>query len=217
MDPNTFTHAVFLYLMNVIFMIAGIFLNSVVIISLRRSSQLRKKLCYFMILPLSCFDLAVVAIGHPILIYYTILFSMDTHSQAEKKWIWMQVILSNLAVFSMSALLTLGVERFLALKYPFFHQTAITRKRLTLFLTFLVVITVTLSSLKSLDETIFGSLLMVFILIFLFVFIYLNYTTYIIAKSKSKQKSIVSMHGHQDIKAQKLNLKQIFTCLIALG
>ena len=56
-------------------MVAGIFLNSVVIISLWRSSQLRKKLCYFMILVLSCFDLAVVTITHPLLIVSTIYFS----------------------------------------------------------------------------------------------------------------------------------------------
>ena len=56
---------------------------------------------------------------------------------------------------------------------------------------------------------------MVFILTFLFVFIYLNYTTYIIAKSKSK--SIRSTHGHQDMKAKKLNLKDTSTCLVAVG
>ena len=62
---------------NIIFMVAGIFLNSVVIISLWRSSQLRKKLCYFMILVLSCFDLAVVTITHPLLIVSTIYFSQE--------------------------------------------------------------------------------------------------------------------------------------------
>ena len=58
-------------------MVAGIFLNSVVIISLWRSSQLRKQLCYFMILVLSCFDLAVVTITHPLLIVSTIYFSQE--------------------------------------------------------------------------------------------------------------------------------------------
>ena len=56
-------------------MIAGIFLNYVVIISLWRSSQLRKKPCYFMILVLSCYDVAVVTISHPFLIVSTIYIS----------------------------------------------------------------------------------------------------------------------------------------------
>ena len=65
-------NVVLLCIINIIFMVAGIFLNSVVIISLWRSRQLRKKLCYFMILVLSCFDLAVVTIIHPLLITSTI-------------------------------------------------------------------------------------------------------------------------------------------------
>jgi uncharacterized membrane protein YraQ (UPF0718 family) len=59
MDPNTFINTLLLFLVNVAFMVAGIFLNVVVIISLSRSLQLRNKLCYIMILVLFCFDLAV--------------------------------------------------------------------------------------------------------------------------------------------------------------
>ena len=54
-----------LCVVNGFFTLAGIFLNSVVIISLWKSSQLRRKTCYFMILVLSCFDLGVVMVGHP--------------------------------------------------------------------------------------------------------------------------------------------------------
>ena len=79
MDPNTFINTQFLFLLNVSFMVAGIFLNAVVIISLWRSSKLRKKLCYFLIFDLSCCDLAVVAIYHPVLILSTILWSMQIY------------------------------------------------------------------------------------------------------------------------------------------
>ena len=65
MDQNTFINAVFVCLVNASFMVAGIILNAVVMVSLWKSSQLRKKPCYFMILVVSCFDLAVVAITHP--------------------------------------------------------------------------------------------------------------------------------------------------------
>jgi hypothetical protein len=75
MQRSDIFSVVFLCIINVIFMVVGIFLNSVVIISLWRSSQLRKKPCYFMILVLSCFDLAVVTISHPLLIVSTIYFS----------------------------------------------------------------------------------------------------------------------------------------------
>ena len=67
-------------------MVAGIFLNSVVIISLCRSRQRRKKLCYFMILVLSCVDLAVVTITHPVpsFIASTFYFSPGEINEAHK-------------------------------------------------------------------------------------------------------------------------------------
>ena len=130
----------FLCVINKIFMVAGIFLNSVVIISLWRSPQLRKQLCYFMILVLSCFDLAVVTITHPIFIVSTIYFSqgeIDEIREDTRKSICFAVYGSSLF-----ALLTLNVERFLALTRPFFHQASVTKTRLLRFQAFWTVTTV---------------------------------------------------------------------------
>ena len=221
MDSNTFINALLLCLLNVIFMVAGIFLNCVVIISLKRSSQLRKKLCYFMILPLSCCDLAVVAINHPILISSTILWSMDTFDEDESKSMitWISIIIGNLNGYSMSALLTLSVERFLALKYPFFHQTAVTKRKLLVFLlTFFLVITVSVLSLKLLHEKKYDNgLIIVFVLLFLFLFIFLNYNMLIIAKSKRKVERCGATHDPEKSKRRKLNFKNSSTCLMAVG
>ena len=56
MDLYRLISLICLCVVNGFFTLAGIFLNSVVIISLWKSSQLRRKTCYFMILVLSCFD-----------------------------------------------------------------------------------------------------------------------------------------------------------------
>ena len=213
MDRSTFINALFLCLLNVIFMIAGIFLNSVVIISLRRSSQLRKKLCYFMILLLSCFDLAVVAINHPISIFRTILWPMNTRQDEGKLTKWIIVTVSALTGFSLSMLLTLTLERFLALKYPFFHQTAVTKKRLVCFLAFSMVITMSISSSLFFDRRIYGSALIVFVSSFFSLFIYFNYNMFIIAKGKS---TAATTHG-QESDGLKFNLKLISACSMAVG
>ena len=221
MDSNTFINALLLCLLNVIFMVAGIFLNSVVIISLKRSSQLRKKLCYFMILLLSCFDLAVVAINHPILISSTIRWSMDTSDEDESKSriTSISIIISNLNGYSMSALLTLSFERFLALRYPFFHQTAVTKRKLVLFLlTLSLVITVSVLSLKLLYEKKYDNgVITVFVLFFLILFIFLNYNMLIIAKSKRKVERCGATHDPEESKRRKLNFKKSSTCLMAVG
>jgi hypothetical protein len=92
--------------------------------------------------------------------------------------------------FSMFALLTLTIERFLALTYPFFHQTAITKKRLLLLQAFLVTTTVSVSQLVHLYEKTVDVLTAVFILFFLFVFVCLNYKMFIIAKSKRNDEKV---------------------------
>ena len=198
-------------------MVAGIFLNAVVIISLWRSSQLRKKLCYFMILVLSCFDLAVVSITHPLLILSTILWSMEIYyGEIEVTRVYTGTTLGG---FSMFALLTLTIERFLALTYPFFHQTAITKKRLLLLQAFLVTTTASVLQLAHLFEKA-DVLSAVFILFFLFVFVCLNYKIFIIAKSKRNDEKVfptrTATSSNQERKRH-LNFKNISTCSLAVG
>ena len=221
MDSSTFINALLLCLLNASFMVAGIFLNSVVIISLWRSSQLRKKLCYFMILILSCFDLAVVTFIHPVLILSTISWSMKTlHKEIDIIWSCTSFLF---AVFSMTSLLTLNIERFLALTYPFFHQTAVTKKRLVLFQAFWMIIILSLSPLVYVYEVIIRNILItVFVLVLLFLFIYLNYKIFIIAKSKRKDDrvtpaSTATASGHQERKKRKINFKNISTCCLTVA
>jgi hypothetical protein len=103
-NSDIFSAVVFLWIINIIFTVAGIFLNSVVIISLWRSSQLRKKLCYFMVLLLSCFDLAIVTITHPFLIVSTILFFPGKKSYLrEHKELYIFYFIWLLDVFSFYA------------------------------------------------------------------------------------------------------------------
>ena len=196
-------------------MVAGIFLNSVVIISLWRSSQLRKKLCYFMIFVLSCFDLAVVGSTHPLLIVSTIYFSqgeIDEIREYTRKSISFVVCGSSLY-----ALFTLNVERFLALTCPFFHQASVTKTRLLCFQAFWTVITVGISPLEyfNLKIDIFGT---VTALSLLCLFIYSNYKIFIIAKSKRADESITpTTVMDESRKTRILNLKSISTCSLAVG
>ena len=117
--------AVLLCIVNIIFTFAGTILNSVVILSLW-NSQLRKKLCYFMIFILACFDLAVVVVIHPLIIFEIISswMSLDINE------CWIDHIIYILFSFSLYALLTMTLERYVALVYPFFHHKFVTKSRL---------------------------------------------------------------------------------------
>ena len=218
MQTSDIFSVVFLCIINIIFMVAGIFLNSVVIISLWRSSQLRKKLCYFMILVLSCFDLAVVTITHPFLIVSTIYFSPEEIYEIRKHTrYYISLVLYGSSLF---ALLTLNVERFLALTRPYFHQASVTKTRLLCFQAFWTVIVVCLlPALVYFNlETILAILESVTISSLLFLFIYSNYKMCIIAKSKRADERVAPTTAmDENRKTRILNLKSISTCSLAVG
>ena len=109
-----------------------------VIISLWRSKQLRKQLCYFMILVLSCFDLVAVAIISALLILSTMLWSIGNSTSAfDHTRLSLAIHLGGCAA---------DVEcRFLFFSFPFCHQSAVTKTRITTFLVFWIIVQVTLS------------------------------------------------------------------------
>ena len=221
MDLISIINVVFLCAINASFMIGGIFLNVVVIISLWRSSQLRKKLCYFTIFILSCFDLAVVVVTHPVFILSTIVWSMDIYLE-EIRFTRVRTA-SFLGGFSMFALLTLNIERFPALTYPFFHQSSVTKKKLTILLVIFVIIEIALLPLfgyfqeKKFDDIIITA----FLIFILLIFIYINCKVFVIAKSKHKNKtgasSETSTPRQQEGNKRKINFKNISTCFLAVG
>ncbi len=130
MDQSSRTlNFIFLSSVNGLFFFIGIFLNSIVIVALLKSNQHLKSLCSFMILVLTCFDLATVVVCHPLIItsayiwwtgdydYGNIYHRVKSHS-------------STLYHFSFRALLVMNIDRFLAVTYPFFHKQNVTRRRL---------------------------------------------------------------------------------------
>ena len=220
MDLNSTINVVFLCLLNAIFMVAGIVSNYVVITSLWRSPQLRKKPCYFMILVLSCLDELAVAIVHPILISSTISWSMRTFPQElMTTWKYTSILLGASSMF---ALLTLTIERFLSVRFPIFHRTSITRKQLVLLLTFLTMTVVAMSPLLYFQAKVLGYILvLVFVLFFLFAFVFLNYKMLSVIKSKQRHGNVnetsTATPSHQERKTYKINFKNVSTCSLAVG
>ena len=65
MDFFYFVNLIFIFVVNILFFFSGICLNSLVMVGFWRSVQLRKKLCHFTIMVLSCCDLLAVLTSHP--------------------------------------------------------------------------------------------------------------------------------------------------------
>ena len=214
MSRNTSTSILLLWFFNATFMIAGTVLNSVVIISLWRSSQLRKKLCYFMILVLSCFDLGVVTITHPLQIFSAIAVNYKRFDTTQEHIRWYTSI--TLQSFLMLAVFILNIERFIALTYPYFHHRSVTKARLISLLTLLMILQISLVALSSLDLKKFTNLLAIISFVSsLLLSIYQNYKIFKIAKSKWDKETPATPRDRNRILTKK-HLKTISTCSLTV-
>jgi hypothetical protein len=173
-----------------------------------------------MIFILSCFDLAVVTVAHPVIILSTIFLSNEGRSELLEQMRYN--ISGNLYVFSTTALLILNIERLLGLTFPLFHRTSVTKERLLIlqaFSTILVSGLITSSEFINL-KTLAHSLVMVYLSNLLLLFIYFHYKIFIIAKSKFRDREIVATTptSRDEVRKQRaLNFKTISTCSLAVA
>ena len=212
MDLYSLINLICLCVVNGFFTLAGIFLNSVVIISLWRSSPLRRKTCYFMILVLSCFDLAVVMVGHPTIMLGAIiswLSDYKTALQMSKQFIIACIALQGLAL---CALLTMNIDRYLAIAHPLFHKTSVTKSRLLklmLLLQLLFLLTPISCSIPYLWK-LCKILIAVFVAILATVMLFINGRMFVIAR----QKRITSGVQRSTPSAE---AKRSYTCLVVIA
>ena len=113
---------------NIIFAIVGTILNSLVLYIFWKSTKLRSKLSYFVIMLLSSTDLAVVTVVHPLFLSQAI-----NEMNGTSNCLYRLFYLFTLYFFtgmSVSTLLILNLERYTAIIHPFWHRAKMTRPRL---------------------------------------------------------------------------------------
>ena len=197
-------------LVNGIFLFVGSFLNVVVALSIWKSSQLRKKLCYFMIFILSCCDLVVVIVLHPLAIFQYILWfikGFGAHSRPFHMFLYITNILCSCSLFG---LLTMTLERYLGLAYPIFHKTSVTKRKLVTFLLATQAFAIILNTitLKFKVNVIEQPYTLPFMSVFAFLVMILNCKMFLIAKSRHNTSS---SNGKRKI----FEYKKYYTCLLA--
>ena len=130
MESIYFINLIFIFAVNIFFFFSGICLNSLVILSFWKSAQLRKKLCYFMIMVLSCCDLLAVLTNNTLMALISIL-PLTGKLDVNARWPYISLRSTRIFVeFSLFALLVMNFDRYLAAFYPIFHRTSVTKGRL---------------------------------------------------------------------------------------
>ena len=210
MDLNVYIQLIFLCVVNIIFTFSGIVLNTLVIASIWKSSQLRKKLCHFMTMVLSCFDLVAVVTIYPGILLFLIAWLREDYDLLFKVMIYLNV--SGLFfVLSPLTLLVMNIERYLGACYPIFHHTSVTRRRLLTFLVILLIPSAVVYMISRCGVISYPIFFMISMVIFVPPFIFVNFKLFAIARKLHRERAIAAG------KRTAANFKNISTPLWAVG
>ncbi len=207
MQRSSFINMICIFILNVLFFVSGTCLNSLVILSFWRSSQLRKKLCYFTIMILSCCDLLVVLTNNPLVAVITML-QLTGKLDGYPSWAVIPLSLSSfILVISLVALFVMNFNRYLATYYPIFHRTSVTKGKLLTLFVILSILELVLELIPVKDE-----ILTLIVLIILFPpMLFINYKLFIIVR-KSRRNNGISPEMKKT-----LSLKNISSCYLAVA
>ena len=179
---------IFIFAVNVFFFFSGICLNSLVILSFWRSVQLRKKLCYFMIMVLSCCDLFAVLTNNPLMAFISMSW-LTGKLDGNAGWAHISLRSTNVFLgFSLFALLVMNFDRYLATSYPIFHRTSVTKGRLLILLAILNIVQITLT-VMSLNDFISDKVhILIGCILFFPAMLFINYKLFLVVRKSRKNK-----------------------------
>ena len=215
MEQSYFINLIFIFAVNVLFFFSELCLNSLVILIFWRSTQLQKKLCYFMVMVLSCCDLLVILTNHPLTALIAMLWLTGKLDVYHVYPSWVDISLEVATIFnglSLLALLVMNFDRYLETYYPIFHRTSATKGKLLTLLVLLIIIQLTLT-LMAINDFIFSYQvgMLIFLIILFPPMIFINYKLFAIAR-KSRRNNRISPKMKKTF-----SLKNISCCLLAVA
>lgn len=127
-SPAYYMLYVFGCVFNIVLTISAIFLNSLSIIVYWKSSQLRRKKSYFLIMVLSVNDLLVGIFGNA---FHATALVLHLNGEPEcNMYILYDLLAFPTAAMSFSTLFTLNIERYLSIVHPIYHRAKVTKGKL---------------------------------------------------------------------------------------
>ena len=203
---------IFLFVVNILFFLSGICLNSLVIISFWRSALLRKKLCYFMIMVLSCCDLLAVLTNHSLTAYIVMLRLTGEENAVEVNWVsYSDTLSTGVLGLSLLALLVMSFDRYLATYHPVYHRTSVTKGKLLTFLAISMVFLIVLVVMYFHLVLSFQVAVLIFLVVLTPLLLFMNYKLFTIARQSRGNRRITP-------ETRKLfSVKDISSCLLAVA
>ena len=204
MITTVYVELILLCVLNIIFFLSGVILNSLVIITILKSRQLRKKVCHFVVGLTSCCDFITVLVGvQNFFLRFTFWFTENDYLLA---------FIEIYGRFLSLSLLIMSIERYLGVYYPIYHRTSVTRRRLLTLLAIFTILPATLPSL-SLNQVIsYPMAVGILLTIYVAPFIFFNYKLFKISRKFRRENTILP-----EKRIKILYLKNISSCLLAVA
>ena len=206
-----FINMIFIFVLNVFSFFSGLCLNSVVIISFWRSVQLRKKLCHFMIMVLSCCDLLGIVTNTPLTAFVAMSWWTGKLDLSLKWYNTCERLASSFFVFSSLALLVMSFDRYLATSYPLFHRASVTKKRLLILLAVLIIIEVTLRAMSNNAIISYSTHILIILIPLTPSMLFINYKLFLVVRRNRRNK------GLSPQKKKTFSLTKMSSCFIAVA
>ena len=207
---NHFINMIFLFIVNVLFFLTGMCLNSLVILSFWRYTQLRKKTCHFMILVLSCCDLLAVVTNHSLMAVIPMLWLTGKLNNFPG-WVDTCVNRTNLFLgFSLAALIVMNIDRYLATSYPIFHRKSVTKGSLLTVFVMLILVEIILDVLCIIHVLSYQKGLLIFLVTATAPIILINCKLFIIVRKNRRSNEISP-------RIKKRLITNISSCLLAIA
>lgn len=211
MDLNIYIQLIFLCAVNISFTFIGTILNSLVVISFWKSSQLRRKLCYLMIMVLSCVDVFAIVTNHPRMALFSIVILTESYDLLPTIILYGRLS-SVFFAFSLITLFIMSLERYLSAAFPIFHRKSVTRNRLLTLLAILFASDATLLGISLSGRTFsYEVKVIIFFGILSPLFLLVNIKLFNIAR-RMRKNHMISPKVTMIVK-----LKNISSCLMAVA
>ena len=125
--PSYILNSIFSCIVNLTFAVLGSFLNALVICVFWKTSKLRYKVSYFVIMVLSSIDFSVTLVVHLSHLVMSIAEMVERSNCLYK--LFHQVSAVILSGMSLMTFFVMNVERYLSIVHPLFHLKYVTNMR----------------------------------------------------------------------------------------
>ena len=216
-----------LYLMSNILVVAfnsflvipTIALNAVSISAIMKSTRLKSKPCYFLVVIQSLVDLTVGALGIPIIIF-VVISPIAGFKDCTVDFVFKQLLFipSAISIITLSAM---TIERYIGVLHPYAYNTKVTKGRILTYVccgSFLIILLVGIS-LRIRHVITFFSILLIILFFILNTFVYTRIYAVVLKIARSDKVRANNGREENSTKRQKFlsEIKQAKSCFLVLA